>query len=209
MKRYAMVLALVAAPLLAQELKPVLLPKPQSTGGKPLYQALQERKTTREFAPGKLTPQQISNILWAGFGINRAQGPRGRTGRTAPSAMNWQETELYVVLESGAYIYDPAGNQLKPVATGDLRSKTGPGGAATAAMNIVFVTDQSKMSHSDLQAVFAGTDVGFIAQNIYLAAMSEGLACWFRTVHGDELPKALKLGANQKVMYAQSVGHGK
>jgi hypothetical protein len=213
MRRCLLILALAAAPLLAQELKPIALPKPQTTGGKPLMQLLSERKTTREFAPGRLTPQQISNVLWAGFGINREKGPRGGTGRTAPSAMNWQEVELYVVLEEGVFIYDATGNRLTPVLAGDVRAQTGPGGAAVAAMSIVYVSDYAKMgmynNQPDQQAIFTNTDIGFIAQNVYLAAANEGLGCWFRTVRGDGLRKTLKLAAEQKIMYAQSVGKAK
>ena len=92
----------------AQE--PIRLPKPDTTGGKPLMQSLKERKTSRSFAKEKLSPQILSNLLWAAFGINRPDGHR-----TAPSAMNWQEMDIYVVMEDGVFLYDAASHSLKSV----------------------------------------------------------------------------------------------
>jgi hypothetical protein len=95
MKRLYLTFAglLIASSLFAQELKPISLPKPQTDGGRPLMQVLKDRQTRREFTPGKLSPQTLSNLLWAAWGINR---PDGR--RTAPSASNRQEIDVYVVI---------------------------------------------------------------------------------------------------------------
>ena len=99
---------------------PVVLPAPQMQGGKPLMTTLQQRQTTREFQPGKLTPQTLANLLWAGFGINRPENEH----RTAPSAMNSQEVDIYVALPDALYVYEAKPHRLKPVLTGDFRSKT-------------------------------------------------------------------------------------
>ena len=80
-------------------------------------QVLSERKSTREFGSGTLSPQTLSNLLWASFGINR---PDGR--RTAPSAMNWQEVSIYVVTPDGIFTYDAKDNALNPVLAGDFRA---------------------------------------------------------------------------------------
>jgi hypothetical protein len=80
----------------AQALKPLQLPPPQTTGGRPLMEVLKDRKSSREFGSGILSPQTLSNLLWAAFGINR---PDGR--RTAPSAMNWQEVSIYLATPAG------------------------------------------------------------------------------------------------------------
>jgi Nitroreductase family len=101
----------------AQTLKRVKLPSPQTDGGRPLMQVPKERKSTRDFGPGTLSPQMLSNLLWAAFGIHR---PDGR--RTAPSAMNWQEVDIYVAAPDGIYVYDAKGNALTPVLAGDFRS---------------------------------------------------------------------------------------
>jgi nitroreductase len=117
----------------AQVLKPIKLPSPQTDGGRPLMQVLKDRNSTREFGPGALSPQALSNLLWAAFGINRPDGHR-----TAPSAMNWQEVSIYVATPEGVYIYDAKDNVLHPVLTGDFRAATGTQSfVKDAAVNLV------------------------------------------------------------------------
>jgi hypothetical protein len=108
----------------AQDLQPVTLPPPRKTGGMPLMEALAARQTIRSFGEAKLPPQMLSNLLWAAFGVNRpeGQGPRGKAGRTAPSAMNMQEIDLYVAMAEGVYLYEAIPHKLTPVAAKDIRS---------------------------------------------------------------------------------------
>ncbi|HXX17571.1 MAG TPA: SagB/ThcOx family dehydrogenase [Candidatus Eremiobacteraceae bacterium] len=192
----------------AQTLKPVKLPAPQTEGGRPLMQALKERKSTRDFGPGTLSAQTLSNLLWAAFGINR---PDGR--RTAPSAMNWQEVDIYVAAPDGVYIYDAKGNALTPVLAGDFRSNTGTQSfVKEAAVNLVYVSDLSKTggASSTEAEMYTAADVGFIAQNVYLYCASEGLATVVRaSIDKTALAKTLNLRANQKIVLAQSVGYPK
>jgi nitroreductase len=189
--------------LSAQELKPIQLPKPQVTGGMPLMQALAQRQTTRAFQDKPLPPQTLSNLLWAAFGVNRSRTVKPGLGRTAPSAMNKQEVELYVVLADGAYVYDAEANLLRPVAAGDLRAKMGAPPAGQAAVTLVYVADP-KLN-------YAHVDVGFIGQNVYLFAASEGLNAWFYALHGQQdataVSAALKLPAGKTPLYGQSVGY--
>ena len=192
-----MVIATLSIPALC--LESIELPKPQLESGKPLMQALAARKTTREFSDQALSPQMLSNLLWAAFGMNREQADRPGIGRTAPSAMNRQEIDLYVVLSSGVYVYQAKPHTLKPIVEGDIRAKTGSPEAAQAAVNIIFVTREKGTS--------AEVDTGFIGQNIYLFAASERLNAWFRTIRGEELAKALQLDPEQRILYAQTVGY--
>jgi SagB-type dehydrogenase family enzyme len=171
-------------------------------------QVLSDRKSTREFGPGGLSPQQLSNLLWAAFGINR---PDGR--RTAPSAMNWQEVNIYVTTKEGVYIYDAKANALNPVLAGDFRAATGTQSfVKDAAVNLVYVSDLSKTgdtASSDAQ-MYTAADVGFIAQNVYLYCASEGLATVVRaSIDRPALAKILKLQTNQKIILAESVGFPK
>jgi nitroreductase len=204
-------LFLVTMPCLlhAQSLQSVALPKPQTTGGKPLMQALSERKTSREFSPQKLSLQTLSNLLWAGFGINRPDG-----SRTAPSARNAQEIDIYVFTPDAVYTYDAKGNQLLPVMAGDLRAQTGRGNSvATAPVTLAFVSDLSKLSsdNADFKADFyAAAHAGFISQNIYLFCASEGMATGvLGSADGPALAKKLNLRDNQKVILTQCVGYPK
>lgn len=198
-----LLLAVVAelAPCLAQELKPIALPKPQTEGGKPLLQALKERKSTREFSAEKLSPQVLSNLLWAAFGVNRADGRR-----TAPSAMNAQEIDIYVALPEGVYLFEAGPHRLTPVVSGDLREKTGTQNyVAEAALNLIYVAHSKGKLNPD-----ASADTGFIGQNVYLFCASEGLGTVFRgSVDRDGLAKALNLRPDQHITYAQSVGYPK
>ena len=199
-------LLLVPAGLFAQDLKPVALPAPQTSGGKPLMQALKERKSTRDLSTEKLSPQVLSNLLWAGWGINREDGRR-----TAPSASNRQEIEIYAVMADGAYVYDAKGNALKPVAGGDLRKLTGTVPfVAEAALNLVYVADFAKMGNGDenSKTATANANAGFIAQNVYLFCASEGLVTVVRaSVDHAKIAKAFKLRPEQRVTLAQSIGY--
>jgi nitroreductase len=207
-RRSAALLALAAllwaAPALsAQELKPIQLPKPEISAGMPLMQALARRQTTRAFLDKPLPPQTLSNLLWAAFGVNRPRDVKPGLGRTAPSAMNKQEVELDVVLAQGVYVYDAEDNLLRPVVAGDLRAKMGAPPAGQAAVTLVYVAGAN--------LDYAQVDVGFIGQNVYLFAASEGLNAWFYALHGQQdataVAAALKLPTEKRPLYAQSVGY--
>ncbi|HVP39155.1 MAG TPA: SagB/ThcOx family dehydrogenase [Candidatus Saccharimonadales bacterium] len=209
--RLAALAALLAWPAVAAaaDLQPIQLPQPQITGGMPLMQALAARHSTREYAPTPLPPQTLSNLLWAAFGVNRA----ATGGRTAPSAINWQEFDVYVTLPEGAYLYDAKANTLKPVAEGDLRGATGVQPfVKEAALDLVFVADTTKMTRvrPEQRTFYIGADAAFIAQNVYLFCASEGLACVVRaSVDKEAAAKALKLKPTQVVSLAQTVGYPK
>lgn len=182
----------------------VQLPPPQTDGGKPLMQALKERKSTRTFKSDKLPQQVLSNLLWAAWGTNRPDGKR-----TAPSAMNKQEIDVYVVLAEGAYVYDAKAHALSPVAAGDLRAQTGGQPfVKDAPLNLVYVADTAKMNGGTEQAVWYGAAAGFISQNAYLYCASEGLATVVRgMVDRDVLASALSLRPEQRIVLSQTVGY--
>jgi len=191
----------------AEGLTDINLPKPRMEGGKPLMQALKERQSSRSFASKPLPIQVVSDLLWAADGINRPDSGK----RTAPSARNWQEVEVYAVMAEGAYLYDAKANSLKAVASGDLRKLTGTQQFVTMApVNLVFVVDTAKMNGvaAGDQALYSGTDVGYISQNVYLYCASEGLATVVRgSVDRDALAKALNLPGQKRVILAQTVGY--
>ncbi len=194
-------------------LERIRLPAPQMTGGKPLMEALRDRKSGRDFSPTPLPDQVLSNLLWAAFGINRPESGR----RTAPSALNWQETDIYVFTEQGAYWYDAKENVLQPVAAGDHRGATGSmiqPFVKKAAVNLVYVVDPSrtglmgKMLSTAERDMFSDTAVGFISQNVYLYCASEGLATVVRgMVDREALTALLKLRPEQRIILAQSIGY--
>jgi len=194
--------------LSAQELKSIKLPEPQKTGGKPLMDALHERHSSREFSTEKLPLQVLSNLLWAGFGINRPEAGK----RTAPSAVNWQEMDIYITLEEGIYLYNAKENLLEPVMAGDHREITGSQAfVKEVPLNLIYVADQSKMGNRAADKDFySAAHTGFISQNIYLYCASEGLATVVRgLIDRDAIAEFMNLKPDQKVTLCQSVGYPK
>jgi nitroreductase len=196
----------LALPALAQEPSDIRLPGPAKEGGMPLMQALWNRHSTREFAEARLPDQVLSNLLFAAAGINRPDGKR-----TAPSARNWQEVEVYAVLPDGAYLYDAKENVLKGVAKGDLRKLAGVQDfVAVAPLNLIYVADASKLADASPadQSLYSGADTGFMAENVYLLCASEGLNVVVRaSVDRKALGQALKLPEQKHIILAQTIGY--
>lgn len=215
-----------AVPSLAHEpatpnLQPITLPKLEKDGGKSVLAALWERKTNRNVSEEKLPLQVLSNLLWAAWGVNRENGPRGQIGRTAASASNSQEIDLYVAMAEGIYLYEAVPHRLAPVVAGDHRGKVGGrgrgGAAAKAPVSLVFVADIAKFSKArlqepglrdaEIQKSYYNVATGLIAGNVYLFAASQGLAAWFHNCNKPALAAELKLRPEQHVLYAQTVGY--
>ena len=210
MKKLLFILLTVSAismELIAQD---IILPAPDKTGGKPLMQTLNERQTTRSFTTDSLTLQQLSDLFWAAFGINRTD--QGK--RTAPSAMNWQEIDMYVTMPRGTYVYDAAAHALKFINNKDLRSETGSQDfVAGAALNIVYVADMGKRGIKEADTIkdsdlfMSYSDAAFIAQNIYLYCASANLGCVVRgSVPDNNLASDLGLRPDQRIILAQTAG---
>lgn len=189
------------------EQKAVELPAPNMKGGMPLMEALKARATSREYDSRDLPPQVLSDLLWAAFGVNRPEAGK----RTAPSAMNWQETDIYVALKSGLYLYNAVENVLEPVLGEDLREATGMQPfVKDAPVNLVYVVDLTRMGKADDEdkRTYAAADVGFISQNVYLFCASEGLATVVRGYFDREkLSAAMKLRPDQHIVLTQTVGY--
>jgi len=201
-------------------LEPIALPKPETDGGKSVLAALKERRTIREINAKKLSPQMLSNLLWAAWGVNRKKGPFGMIGRTAASASNSQEIDLYVAMPEGAYLYDAANHHLVPVTAEDLRPLCGNRGrrpGVDAPVRLIFVANLEKYNHSgfdepglhddEVQKSYYNIAIGLIAGNVHLFAASQGLAAWFHNCDKAALAKALNLPAEERVVYSQTVGY--
>jgi nitroreductase len=188
----------------AQEVKPIDLLAPQAQGGKPLMEALKQRQSQREFSPEKLAPQVLSNLLWAAFGINRPESGK----RTAPSAHNRQDMEVYVATAEGLFLYEAKGHRLMPILSDDVRALTGTQEfVRDAAVNLVYVAPVPAGADENA-LIFAGAHAGLITENVYLFCASEGLATVVRgNIDRDALSKAIKLPAGRKIILAQSVGY--
>ena len=206
----------------SKELKAISLLKPYMIEDVSLFQTLQQRKTIREISDKKLPLQVLSNLLWAAYGVNRKRGPFGIRGRTAASASNSQEINLYVTMQEGTYLYDAAKYRLLPVLAVDLRTyaigvgQTGFGDKAP--VRLIFVADINSLINTrgyqepglqdpEIQKSYYFVDTGMIAANVYLFAASQGLAAWFHNCNKPMLAAKLKLHSYQQVLFAQTVGY--
>lgn len=186
----------------------IQLPQPETSGGMPLMEALANRSTSRDFSPKELDLQTLSNLLWAANGINRPEEGK----KTAPSAVNWQEIEIYVSLPKGVYLYNAQQNCLELHMKGDHRKATGQQDfVEIAPVNLIYVGDFSRMEEArgeEKMHWYTAADAAFISQNVYLFCASEGLATVVRgLVDREELKKLLKLPEHKHVVLCQSVGH--
>ena len=191
----------------ADELQAIQLPEPETEGGMPLMEALKLRRTTRSFDTKPLPEQKLSNLLWAAFGINRPE----RGMRTAPSAVNWQEIDIYVSMEQGLFLYNPRENRLDPILAEDIREMVGVQAfTQVAPVNLIYVADRSRMRRASEEDkdFYSATDTGFISQNVYLFAASEGLATVvIGMVRREPLAEKMGLRDDQRIILCQPVGY--
>ena len=183
----------------------ISLPPPDRQAGLPLMQALAQRQSRRGYKPDPLPLELLSGLLWAACGVNRSDG-----GRTAPSALNAQEIDIYVALPQGAYRYDAAAHQLQLVAGADLRRVTGyQDFVDEAPMDLVYVANHPRMSlvPAGQREAYAHVAAGAITQNVYLFAASSGLATVIRAwIDRAAIADALGLSHDQQVLLSQTVG---
>jgi nitroreductase len=204
------------------DLKPLALPAPAFAGCGTVFEALKLRHTSRDnISTKELSEQALADLLWAAQGVNRAEGPFGGIGRTAGSASNSQEIRVYVLREEGTYLYEPDQHRLAPVAAGDLRRLAIGRGqqlmGADAAVRLVYVVDMERFQHAgfpepglydpETQKSYYFVDTGLIAQNVYLAAASLGLAAWFHNCDKQGFAEALGLGPDLRPVFGQTVGY--
>ena len=201
--------SMATARAFAQTAQTAALPAPVTTGGKSLMQALKDRQSIREYADRPLSDRDLSNLLWAAWGVNRTTGD----GRTAP---RWRDAcllDIYLTRADAVWHYDPKGHQLLFHLAGDLRGQTTTGQpfVATAPLNLVYAVDTSKLTGTEAEKnAVAGATAAVTGENVYLYCASAGLATVFRgSVPGEALAKTLKLAPGQIIQFAQTVGHPK
>ncbi len=201
--------------------QPIALPEPVFDRCLTVFDALKARRTSRSMSGRKIPLQILSDILWAAQGVNRLEGPFGGPGRTAGSASNSQEICIYVAMEEETYLYEPESHQLSSVASGDSRALAiGPGqrrAGANAPVRLVYVVDIDKFKKAgfqepglydpEIQKSYYFVDTGLIAQNVYLASSSLGLASWFHNCDKAAFAKKIKLKPNQLPLFGQTIGY--
>jgi len=190
-----------------QKMEPIKLPAPQMERGKPLMQVLKNRQSLRNIATDKLPLQELGNVLWAACGINRPENGK----RTAPTASNMQEIDVYVALPECLYLYDATEHALIPVLKEDIRPNAGKKDfVQTAPVVLIYTADFDKMKKYDDQTrqFYSATDTGYISQNVYLYCASEGLATVvIGGVDKPVLQEKMKLRPAQRFILTQPVGY--
>jgi SagB-type dehydrogenase family enzyme len=187
----------------------IQLPDPITTGGMPLMDVLKTRKSSREYSEQKIDNQTLSNLLWAAFGYSRLDEKK----RTAPTARNKQEFEIYCAMEDGLFLWNPERNVLTLILKDDIRATTGGQDfVAKAPLNLIFVCNNDKLDSplDDRQRKYVYVDTGYISENVYLYCASAGLATVVRGHFDDAaLTKAMQLPDNQWIVITQTVGYPK
>ena len=191
----------------SEQPKEIKLLAPETSGGRPLMQCLKERQTQREFSAKELPLQVLSNLLWAADGVNRPDSGK----RTAPSAVNWQNIDIYVATAQGLFLYHAKEHTLKQVLAEDIRAATGAQSfVKDVPVNLIYVADFAKIVRGtdEEKKFYSAAHTGFISQNVYLFCASERLATVVRAMlDRAALAKVMKLRPDQQVMLAQSVGY--
>lgn len=170
------------------------LPAPVVSGGKPLMEAISERKTDRTFSAKEIDDQTLSDILYSAWGVSHG----GK--RTIPTAMNKQELNVYVVRADGVWLYDGKENSLQQILTDDIRP---------------FFAEQDYMKNVPLVLLYTGPDNQYAAMHAGSAYQNVGLYAAYRNLHNvvrgyfnkKEVAKALNLKP-EEVIISQAVGWG-
>jgi len=200
----------------------IQLPPPTQDDSVSVMSALQQRRTVRTIAPTPLPRGVLSTLLWAAWGINRPNGPFGALGRTAASASNSQEIDVYVALAEGTFRYEALGHRLQPVSPEELRPcglTPGQRGVdALAPVQLIYVADLHRLTHTtgfqepglhdpEVQKSYYFVDAGLIAGNVALFAASHGLAAWFHNCDRRQLAAKLGVRPEQRVLFVHSIGY--
>lgn len=193
-------------PAIGNAVTSIPLPLPEKHGGLPLMEILTIRHSSRDFASDPLPLRLLSSLLWAAYEINRPDG-----GRTTPSALNAQEIDIFLALPSGAYCYDAAANKLQLVVASDLRRVTGyQDFVDEAPLDLVYMADYTRMNRVPVEQreSYASVAAGAIVQNVYLFAVSNGLATVIRAwIDRTAIADALGLAHDQQVLLSQTIGY--
>ena len=204
-----MALFIISMGMYSQELKEIKLNAPDKTRGSAVMKALSDRHSDREYDTKELSLQDLSDLLWAANGINRQDGKR-----TAPSAMDRREIDVYMINKDGAYLYDVNEHSLKPISSGDFRKAVAAQQdfAATAPISIVLVANLEKLGDPTKEGtrMTANFDAGIVCQNINIFCSAVGLATVPRgSMNQSELRVALKLSETQIISINNPVGYPK
>lgn len=182
------------------------LTRPKFKDDVSFMQVLKSRETIRSFSTEELPIEELSNLLWAANGVNRPETGK----RTAPSARNSQEIDIYVLMKEGVYLYEPVKNILVKVSGEDIRDKVSEQKFfKQAPVVLLFVADYGKMEgfSDEAKEFYSATDVGYVSQNVYLYCSGANLATVVCGAIDRDFAKGMLKIKDGKVLLAQPVGY--
>jgi len=199
-----------------QQPKVIKLPEPNKKRGLPVMEALAVRASVTEWSDKDLSIQDLSDLLWAANGINRPEIGK----RTAPSAQNAQDVDIYVFMKDGAYLYDAKTHSLVQVVEGDHRmlffpprpQQPQPEQMTMPPVVLLLVTDISRFrfGSEELKREWGAIDVGIVSQNISIFCAAVGLGTRPRaSMDREKISALLKLKETQFPLLNHPVGHKK
>jgi nitroreductase len=202
-----MILFGLITPVTSGNAKEINLPVRPSKSNVDIVTALEQRRTTREYSPAKLSLEDLSAILWAANGVNRPDGKR-----TAPSAHGRQYIDIYVAGDDGVYLYDAPSHKLTEVTDQNVKGRLARQGHVAASSHVlVLVADLNKVpggSAGDTKLYWAHSTAGAIAENVHLMATARrigtGIVAGIKT---DEIRAALNLEKDVAPLYVMPLGY--
>lgn len=191
----------------------IKLPEPQKDLTFPLMKAIELRRTKRKWTDEMLSEQELSNLLWSACGITLKETERAKNRRTVPSSRNSQTIKIFVATSQGVFLYDEKIHSLIEVLIEDIRKYISTQKMMQSApIGLIYIADYSKMSmytatDDNRKWFVAGTETGFISQNVYLYCASAGLStAIIGLVDRDKLHNIVELKEYEHVVYTQVIG---
>jgi SagB-type dehydrogenase family enzyme len=191
----------------------IKLPEPQKDLTFPLMKAIEKRRTKRKWKKDSLSQQEISNVLWVACGKTMEESKRSKSRRTVPSSRNSQTIKVYVATDKGLFNYNENSHGLHLIKSDDIREElTNQKMMKDMPLGLVYVSDFSKLkgyvgTDNNRKLFVAGTETGFISQNVYLYCASAGLnTAVIGLVNRDKLHATMGLVDNEKVIFTQAIG---
>ena len=202
------IMTLITGILTGQAVQDIKLNAPDMERGLTIMKAFEKRASATSFSSRDLSLQDLSDLLWASNGINRPESGK----RTAPTAVNAQDVDIYVLLRSGAYLYDQKTHTLKGIAAGDNRKLVSDRQTtfANAPVMLVLVSDVSRFRGDDdaRKLSWGAMDAGIVSQNVSLFCAGAGLVTRPRASMDIEgLKKLLQLNGTQHPLLNNPVGY--
>jgi len=185
------------------------LPPPKFTGCA-IEECIEKRRSVRAYTNKALTPQQVSNVLWAAQGITEMRGGL----RSAPSAGATYPLVIYAATKDGLFRYMPESHTLQRAGSEDVRQRIakaslGQGFIASAGLVVVItaIYDRTTYRYGERGIRYVHIEAGHAAQNIHLEAVALGLASVpVGAFKDDELAELLGL-KEEEPLYVIPVGY--